>query len=111
AGNDTIFEFTYKAPKVSVTPDSLMMMNTIIGSQQCSQFVFRNTSAPGGNPMTPSDVHLFFNKGDFTIQSIQPSLPAVLNAGDSIVVQVCYVAKDTGIVHVDSVVFETGCFP
>ncbi|HET6511448.1 MAG TPA: choice-of-anchor D domain-containing protein, partial [Candidatus Kapabacteria bacterium] len=110
AGNDTVYQFTYRAPSFTATPDSIDLGAVAVGQEKCSTFTFTNTANPGGQPVRVEDVRLLFGNKDITIKSVSRTLPTNLLAGESLTVDVCFVAKDAPFPHVDSLVLKTDCF-
>ncbi|MEO6939575.1 MAG: choice-of-anchor D domain-containing protein [Candidatus Kapaibacterium sp.] len=111
AGNDTVFELRYIAPKVTFTPTSTSALMTTVGADSVTRFVFHNNSIKGGAPIVITDANFKLTDPSFKITSTVPSIPATLKGGDSIVINVTYTASDTGVVHLDSLYLVTAnCF-
>jgi hypothetical protein len=110
AGNDTVYEFTYRAPSFTATPLEIDFGVLDIGTERCSTFTFKNTAAAGGIPVNVSDIQLLFKNQGITITNISPSLPRSLNGGESVTVTVCYKATDALVEHIDSLILKTDCF-
>ncbi|HET6510565.1 MAG TPA: hypothetical protein VFH43_00120, partial [Candidatus Kapabacteria bacterium] len=110
AGNDTVYTFTYKAPSFTKSLDEIAFGALDIGSEKCSTIVFTNTAKPGGIPVVIEKIDLLFKNQDIRINSISRPLPATLNGGESISVNVCYKADDALVLHLDSLLLKTDCF-
>jgi len=110
AGNDTVIEVRYTAPKLRLSPDSANFKFVVISGQVCTNFVLKNTGNANDRVFTVTDAHLLLNDGNFAITSISPSLPKILKPGDSLTITACYTARDTGVVHFDSIIVKTDCF-
>ncbi len=109
AGNDTVFEFSYSAPKISVTPSRADMLKTLVSADSCQRIVFRNIGSKNSQPITIGGTAFEVNRGAFTVSAATPALPATLKGGDSLVVNVCYSPIDTGSVRFDSLLFIADC--
>jgi hypothetical protein len=110
AGNDSVFEFRYTAPKLATSPTApaaVTMLLSSIGTPNCSRAVLYNKI--GSSTLIVDSATFRFNKGDFTLTSTVPPIPATLKPGDSLVANVCYNATDTGTVHSDSLIFSMDC--
>lgn len=110
AGNDTVFEFTYKAPSFTKSVEEIEFGALDVGTERCSTVTFTNTASPGGIPVIIEKLELLFKNQDIRIVSISRPLPATLNGGESITVDVCYKATDALIDHLDSLMLKTDCF-
>src|SRR6185295_5332890 len=71
-------------------------------------FVVHNTAPAGGSPLMFVGAHLKFNEAAFSVTTT-PSLPASINAQDSLLVNVCFTAPDAKR-HRDSLVISNDCF-
>jgi hypothetical protein len=110
AGNDTVYQFTYRAPAFTAGPDSIHFGALDVGMEKCSTFTFTNTALPGGQPVRIEDIHLLINDPDIRIKSISRTLPTSLQGGESLTVDVCYTATDAPNLHFDSLMLKTDCF-
>lgn len=111
AGNDTVYTFTYRAPQMTLAPEFANVGKVVVQDKQCATFTLKNTSTTGGKPFSiGKDYRWMFGDEGFTVTSITPALPAILNAGESLTIEVCFTAKDTGVVHVDTLFMMTDCF-
>jgi hypothetical protein len=110
AGNDTVIEVSYRAPKLKLTPDSANFRYVIINGNVCTDFVLKNTGKATDRIFTIIDAKLLLNDGNFAIATITPKLPKVLKPGDSIKFTACYTALDTGLIHIDTIILKTDCF-
>lgn len=110
AGNDTVYEFTYRAPSFAAAPDSIDFGALPIGVERCSTFTFTNTATAGGKPVMVEDIRLLFRNQGVTIKSVSSTLPRALAAGESITVTVCFNPSDANVLHVDSLYMKTDCF-
>ena len=107
SGYDTVFEFHYTVPQVTMTSTSTLITNILVGTQACSTFtlhVVKTGTSDSINVGLP-----VFQKHDpnFSFTTV-PQLPDGMKAGDSVVVTVCFHAVDT-LSHKDSLVIPIGC--
>jgi hypothetical protein len=110
AGNDTVIELHYSAPKLTLTPDTANLKVVAIGSSACTRFVLKNIGKPTDQTFSVSGIDLRVNDGNFNISSITPAPPFTLKPGDTLAFTVCYAPKDTGVIHFDSAIIHTNCF-
>jgi hypothetical protein len=111
AGNDTVYTFTYRAPQMTLTPEFANMGKVMVQDKQCATFTLKNTSTAGGKPFTiDDDIRWLLGNQGFTVTSTSPALPTTLDAGETLTIDVCYTAVDTGISHVDTLFVKTDCF-
>lgn len=110
AGNDTVYQFNYRAPSFTAAPDSIDFGAIAVGAERCSTFTFTNTAKPGGEPVKIEDIHLLINDPAIKITKISRILPTQLQGGESITVDVCFTAIDAPNVHFDSLMLKTDCF-
>ncbi|MDP4237109.1 MAG: hypothetical protein Q8919_11740, partial [Bacteroidota bacterium] len=96
-------------PVMSPKPDSIYFPQQTVGNQICTTFVVHNTAPAGGSSLSFMSAGL--KKGDavYKVQSVTPALPASIKAGDSLVIQLCYTAKDI-LRHQDTLIITNGCF-
>lgn len=111
AGNDTVLTLNYTAPKISLSPQFADYGKVLVQDEVCKTYVLKNTSEAGGEKITVSDDTRWV-QGDegFSIRSITPALQFDLTAGDSVIIQICFTVRDTGMVHADTLFVKTGCF-
>jgi hypothetical protein len=111
-----ILELRYKAPDLGygLEPNLTQKIDTIlyptikVGQQVCSTLVYYNKAKIGGKNLLVQSAKLQKNDGSFVVLSTTPSLPTTLNPGDSLLVQLCFSAKDTS-KYEDSVILTTDC--
>jgi len=120
SGEDTLITFKYIAPKLRLTKeeggkarqDSMGFGPLLVGKQQCSYFTLFNTSK-GGAPFLIKKLKQVFSDSNFVITTT-PTIPIdssiSLIPGDSLRINVCYTATDTGKIHFDSINIITQCF-
>jgi hypothetical protein len=109
AGNDTLIELRYKAPKLTLAPDSADFSGVVINDQVCARFVMRNTGAKGEKNFVLTGADFLLKDKSFSLSSVTPNLPYTLKPGDSVVFNVCYTALDTGLLHLDTLLMHTDC--
>ncbi|HET6399816.1 MAG TPA: choice-of-anchor D domain-containing protein [Candidatus Kapabacteria bacterium] len=109
-GNDTVLHLHYIPTAFATSQDTIAFPVTQVGDTQVSTFTFHVVST-GNYPSiyVPTAVleHLDKNANDFTITS-NPTLPATLIAGDSVVFTVTFTSIDTNR-HFDKLDLVTGC--
>jgi hypothetical protein len=97
------------SPNPSAKPDSIFFPQQKVGVQICTTFVVKNTAPAGGSPLAFSGANLAHVSQVFSIQSTTPTLPAQINAQDSLVIQLCYTSKDS-LNHQDTLFIHNDCF-
>ncbi len=107
SGNDTVIRLHYSAPALALSTTKIAVPDTLVLTQQCSSMVFHVSST--GSLSTDSVSYTLYNDSNalFDVSTI-PALPSVLEAGDSIVFNVCYTPQDT-LLHKDSIKILAGC--
>ncbi len=116
-GSHRVLELHYKAAQIHLTKspdypvkiDTLIYPITKIGAEVCSTLVYINDALSGEKSFNVNAINLKKNDGHFKIASVTPSLPLSLHPGDSLMVNVCFDAKDTGDFY-DSLILRTDCF-
>lgn len=107
AGNDTVYEYSYIAPKISPATDTLSFEPTLVGTDSCRTFVVRNLA--NSAPLTFTDAILLDTAlyGKFTIS---PDVNGeTLAPGDSFALTVCYTPDDTLPSSLDLLTLKTAC--
>jgi hypothetical protein len=94
------------------TIDSLVFPRMALGTDTCFTTVWHNLPMPK-TPLRVDSARLY--KGgypifgsSFRVSGTIPSLPVILSDSDSLVVSICFTARDT-FRHVDTVTFSTPC--
>jgi len=113
SGNDTVIELQYTPPQVALSNAIVNFPDSMVGTNQCSNFTLHIGSTGSAPTLTLQPPALYDLKtnlpdmsGKFTFTS-NPTLPAALKAGDSVVFTVCFASTDT-LVYKDSVVLSAG---
>jgi hypothetical protein len=109
AGNDTLYEYNYFAPKVTMTPDEKpdLFQPVTVSKDSCRTFVFRNISV-GDLNITGIDVLGSATAGKFTVN---PSgIKQLMKPNDSLVFTVCFNPSDT-VISDDTLLVQTECVP
>ena len=117
-GTHTVIDLRYQPPQMQVSklPDLPKRLDTLkfptlkIGDHICDTLLYINTAAKGGKAYGVSAVSLKKNDPHFTIGWISPALPANMQGGDTLKVQVCFDPKQDTLAHDDSVILTTDCF-
>lgn len=96
AGNLRVVELRYTPVKLSLSPKGspITFTNLAIGSDSCIFFTIRNDAAAS---QIIQSADLVFGK-DFSLALLTPVLPAALQPGDSLVIKICFAARDTALV-------------
>jgi plastocyanin len=97
------------SPAISGKADSIVFPVKKIGEQICTTFVLKNTAVKGGTAINVNSAVLSNADTTYKLQTITPSLPHSIAAGDSITMQVCYTPIDSSR-HQDSLLLKTDCF-
>ncbi|MDP4236371.1 MAG: T9SS type A sorting domain-containing protein [Bacteroidota bacterium] len=116
-GSHVVVEMRYKAPSITLTKlqdhpanlDTLLFPIMAVGTQMCDTLIYINTAAKGGKAFSVSSADLIKHDPHVSLGWTSPTLPANLQAGDTLKVQVCFDAKDT-VLGNDSVILKTDCF-
>jgi hypothetical protein len=107
AGNDTVFEYSYTAPKINPITGQLSFTPTLVGTDSCRSFVVRNLSTTGSITFTEALVDDTAKFGKFTVT---PNiLGKTLAPGDSVLVTLCYKPTDTLPSSLDMLTLRTTC--
>lgn len=107
AGKDTVYTFTFTGSKVSMDPDSVEMINTLVMQTECKNLKVTNT---GKNNIDIQDFILEKQQGLTPFSIKAPGLPLILKPNESYEFQVCFNPQDTSLWHDDTVRVVTGCF-
>jgi hypothetical protein len=106
AGNDSVYEYTYTAPKYTISPSvPYSYGNITVANDTCTTFTITNTQKTG--PLNFSNLRLLGTAqgGKFTVT---PTTIGQLSPGQSAQVSICYTPSDTGITSLDTILFATG---
>jgi hypothetical protein len=110
AGNDTVYEYHYYAPKLSTSSYTFAPVRVSLDS--CQTVTIHNISTEGALTISSATILGHALAGHFEVSpTIKDSL---LRAGDSLQLRVCYTATDTlpvGELSKDSLVVTTACVP
>ncbi len=115
-GNGLLIQLHRSAPTFQVSgrplapnPSSILFATKNIGMTVTDTLVIHNTAPAGGSALTFISAQLKRNDPVYKIVSVSPSLPAPINAQDSLVIVVSYTSKDS-LRHQDTVLITNGCF-
>lgn len=107
AGNDTVYEYSYTAPRVNPTTGQLSFTPTLMGTDSCRTFVVRNLSETGPITFIEALIDDTAKYGKFTVT---PNVLGMeLAPGDSIMVTLCYEPSDTLPSSQDLLTLRTTC--
>jgi hypothetical protein len=113
AGNSIIIELSFKSAAISITPSpvdsGLIFRYPRIGNTVCEKYVFRNnTNSPRAYNFSGAKIA---KDGDswFSLFSVEPPLPALIQPGDSLVMNICFTGKDTN-TRSTSLELSSDCF-
>ncbi len=108
AGNDTVYQYSYHAPRISPVPDSAFTFGSILaGTDSCKTITLRNAST-GIIAMTNATI---LNGGTTSYFSVTPStLNRTLEPGDTLQLHLCFSPTDTLVAH-DTLEVTAGCAP
>jgi hypothetical protein len=110
AGNDTVYQYAYTAPKLIVTPAPIYdFAPALVDNQVCKTVTFKNGQATGDLHLTNASILGSAQHGSFTLTP--SSIDKILHPGDSMQVQLCYTASDTGVsnISLDTLQISAGC--
>ncbi len=108
AGNCMILELRSNAREVQLEPDFEVVQEfeVAVGGEVCKEFTFVNLKTnPEGYTFSVIDLP---QPTFFKVTEVTPSLPAVINPGDTLRFRVCYTAHDTLTMR-DTVVVQSNC--
>lgn len=109
AGNDTVYEYFYYAPSVSMVPgeDPVKFEPVTVGTDSCRTFTFHNLSV-GDLIISKIDVLGTAKGGTFRVTP--NNIAQKLAPNDSLVFTVCFNPSDT-VTSLDTLVVQTECVP
>lgn len=109
AGNDTLYEYNYYAPRVTITPvENPYSYNPVVVSKDsCKTFVFKN-SGVGDLKVTSAMIEGTATGGTFTLTPNKIS--QTLKPNDSVTFTVCFTPADT-VTSNDTLIVQTECVP
>jgi len=107
AGNDTVYQYSYAAPKLAISPQPIYVYSPVtVDQDSCKTITIKNIQTFGKLDLANLRLAGSANGGKFTNT---PKTLISLNPGDSLQVTVCYTPSDTGIVSFDTLLFNSGC--
>ncbi len=107
AGNDTVYQYYYYAPKVSFTPAAPYNFGTILaGTDSCMSVTINNVQKAGAFNAQTARVGGFAKGGTF---SVSPATLSPIDSGKSLTLNLCFHATDTGVVSLDSLYVTSEC--
>ncbi|MFI5202462.1 MAG: choice-of-anchor D domain-containing protein, partial [Candidatus Kapaibacterium sp.] len=109
AGNDTVYQYYYYAPKIKFSPASPYDFGAVLdGADSCRTITVTNVQ-PGGEFLAEFDsIGGFATGGTFTVT---PTTLGPIADSTSITLHVCFHPTDTGVASVDSLYFISHCVP
>ena len=109
AGNDTVYQYYYYAPKVAMKPSPAPYSfgSVLVDADSCRMFTFSNQQAADFLAQT-AVITGFAKGGTFTVT---PTTLSAIPPGDSVQITVCYQPSDTGIVSLDTLTIRSQCVP
>jgi len=109
AGNDTVYQYTYSAPKFTLSPKPDWNVGSVtVGQDSCLAITLTNTQVAG--QLKLQGIHLAQTAKGGTF-SISPNTDQSIDPGKSVQLKICYNPSDTGIPSYDSLLFQTSCVP
>lgn len=109
AGNDTVYEYTYIAPKLTTTPEPTFVFDPVlVATDSCRTITLTNSQASGNIKLNTASILGIAKFGKFEVTPAD--LNVTLAPGESTEIQVCFNPEDSGRV-VDSLIVETECAP
>jgi hypothetical protein len=109
AGNDTVYQYSYSAPKLSFAPaPDYVFMPVTVDQDSCKTITIKNIQASGSLDLTNLQLEGTAKGGKFTYT---PNALKSLNPGESVQVTVCYSPTDTGkaMRSFDTLIFNSNC--
>jgi hypothetical protein len=107
AGNDTVFEYHYYAPKMSVSPTPTYTFDDIIvDGDTCITVTIANEQADGDFKARSATIEGTAKGGTF---SATPNALSNISVHSTEPITLCYHASDTGIVSYDTLIVNTEC--
>ncbi len=107
AGNDTVYEFRYYAPKFSMSPAPGYDFGSVVkGSDSCMTITLTNTQSSGDFKAEYATIPHVARGGNFTVTPVSLS---ALPPGASIPLQICYQPTDTNVVSHDTLFIRSQC--
>ena len=107
AGNDTVYQYHYYAPKIAFSPASPYDFGTVLdGTDSCRQITITNIQAGGTFNAESDSLAGTALGGSF---AVTPTTLKPIPDSTSITLQVCFHPTDTGVVSLDSVYVISEC--
>jgi len=107
AGNDTVYEYHYYSPKISMAPAPGYDFGSVVkGSDSCMTVTLTNTQTSGDFMAEYAIISHVAQGGNFTVTPV--SLTAVA-PGAAIPLQVCYQPTDTNTRSLDTLFIRSQC--
>ncbi|HET6511613.1 MAG TPA: choice-of-anchor D domain-containing protein [Candidatus Kapabacteria bacterium] len=109
AGNDSLYEYFYEAPKLSATPKPTYDFGFVLADEDtCMEITLRNDQTNGEVEITTAAIMGYAPAGAFTV--LPQDINRKLAPGETMKLQICFKALDT-LVFTDTLVVQTTCAP
>lgn len=109
AGNDSVYEYFYEAPKLGATPKpEYVFAPVLVDEDSCMEITLRNDQTNGDIEVTKASIMGIAQAGSFTVTPTD--INKILKPGETIKLTVCFNALDT-LVYKDTLVVQTQCAP
>lgn len=109
AGNDTIYEYFYTAPKLATDPlPKFVISPVLVGTEKCMKITLRNVQTSGELKLTTNSIVGVAKDKPFTISPVD--LNKTLAPNDTVSIYLCFSPSDSGTV-IDTLIVGTECAP
>ncbi|HET6400593.1 MAG TPA: choice-of-anchor D domain-containing protein [Candidatus Kapabacteria bacterium] len=105
AGNDTVYQYSYTAPKVKASPLPFTFVPVRVTLDSCENIFFKNTET-GSLQISSDSIMGIDTAGKFTISP--STINKLLAPGDSVEFQLCFSPSDT-LLSSDTLLLGVGC--
>jgi len=107
-GAAVIFKLYYIPPPIKLSKDSGRYFGIMPEHDTCETFIFKNFGIAGTDSFAINSAMLTLNNPGYLLTTI-PQLPVILKGGDSLIMTVCFKAKDT-MTQIDTIKVSASCF-
>jgi hypothetical protein len=108
AGNDSLYEYFYEAPKLGATPlPEYVFAPVLVDQDSCMEITLRNDQAKGDVEVTKASI-MGIGGGNFTVTPTD--INKILKPGETVKLRVCFHAADT-LEFIDTLIVNTLCAP
>jgi hypothetical protein len=109
AGNDSLYEYFYEAPKLGATPEpEYVFAPVLVDQDSCMEITLRNDQTNGDVEISNASIMGVARGGSFKVTPA--TINKTLKPGETFKLTVCFTANDT-VMTTDTLIVETACAP